>query len=255
MSADDAWKYPSWYFVICKSLPSFLPFTCFHRVLLHSSTEVMRGSHKKTRQRRQGLGQNESTDDSGLVLSAPSAERIPGVIKTLTKEKRLWRKVLAHNGTISTSVGGFVIGQSLTGSNAVTACSNWTDASALALEYRVLGIECEFFPYVNDQTTYTTPAPAYIALCAYSSGVALTTMDLILEGPQGKVVDGRKPFKFSVSTKGFMDGLSWFATNASITTSNTYGVCLIGASGIAGPASTIVYVWTVKYLTEFRSLF
>jgi len=210
---------------------------------------------RKNRGRRGGLGQNEGTSDSSLVLNAPSAERIPGVIKTLTKEKRLWRKVLAHNGNISTTVGGYVAGAAVTGSNAVTACSNWSTASALALEYRVLGLELEFFPYLNDQNSYTTPSPAYFAVCAYSSGVALTTLDLILEGPQGKVVDGRRPFKFSASTKGFMDALSWTATNATIGTTNTFGCCLIGAQGIAGPVSTIVLLWTVKYLVEFRSLF
>jgi len=216
---------------------------------------MRRAQKSHQRQGRRGLGQNESTSDAGLVVSAPSSERIPGVIKTLTKEPRLWRKVLAHNGSISTSVGGYVTGAAVTGSNAVTSCSNWTEASSLALEYRVLGMELEFFPYLNDQNSYTTPSPPFFALCAYSSGVALTTLDLILEGPNGKVVDGRKPFKFNASTKGFMDALSWFATNTTITTSNTYGVCIIGGQGIAGPVSTIVLLWTVKYLVEFRSLF
>jgi len=215
----------------------------------------MRAARKQSRKNRRGLGQNEDTSDAGLVLQAPSAERVPGLIKTLTKEKRLWRKVLAHNGALTSSIGGYVIGQAVTGTNGVINCSQWADAIALALEYRVLGIELEFFPYLNDQNSYTTPSPPFIALCAYSSGVSLTTLDTILEGPQGKVVDGRKPFKFSVSAKGFMDGLSWFASNTTISTSNTYGVCCIGATGIAGPASTVMYLWTVKYLVEFRSLF
>lgn len=136
----------------------------------------------------------------------------------------------------------------------MTNSADWVTVSELALEYRVLGIECEFFPVLNAQGSYTTPAPPAYALCAYSSGLAPASLDAILVGAQTRVVGGHRPFKFSVSVKGFLDGLSWTAANTTISASNVYGVYLSDISaGIAGPATTKVLLVTYKYLVELRS--
>jgi hypothetical protein len=209
---------------------------------------------RKTGNRGKAAGQNISTDDGEMVLNAPTSESVPRIIRMLNKEVRLWRRVLAHSGSISTAGTGFVGVTAVTGSNAMSNSTDWTTVSELALEFRVLGIECEFFPILNAQGSYTTPAPPCYALCAYSSGLAPSTVDSILVGAQARVVSGHRPFKFSVSAKGFMDGLSWTACNTSISASNVYGVYLTDlSSGIAGPASTKVLLATFKYLVELRS--
>jgi hypothetical protein len=209
---------------------------------------------RKTGGRGKAAGQNISKGDAEMVLNAPTVESVPRIIRMLNKEVRLWRRVLAHSGSFSTAASGFVGVTAVTGSNAMSNSTDWTTVSELALEFRVLGIECEFFPILNAQTSYTTPAPPCYALCAYSSGLAPSTVDSILVGAQARIVSGHKPFKFSASAKGFMDGLSWTPCNATISSTNTYGIYLTDlASGIAGPVSTKVLLVTFKYLVELRS--
>jgi hypothetical protein len=209
---------------------------------------------RKTGNRGKAAGQNNSKGDAEMVLNAPTVESVPRIIRMLNKEVRLWRRVLAHSGSISTAGSGFLGVIAVTGSNAMSNSTDWTTVSELALEFRVLGIECEFFPILNAQTSYTTPAPPCYALCAYSSGLAPSTVDSILVGAQARVVSGHRPFKFSASVKGFMDGLSWTPCNATISSTNTYGIYMTDLSaGIAGPASTKVLLVTFKYLVELRS--
>jgi hypothetical protein len=209
---------------------------------------------RKTGNRGKAAGQNISNADSQMVLNAPAVEAVPQIIRMLNKEVRLWRRVLAHSGSFSTAGTGFLGVTAVTGSNAMSNSTDWTTVSELALEYRVLGIECEFFPVLNAQGSYTTPAPPCYALCAYSSGLAPSTVDSILVGAQAKIVSGHRPFKFSASAKGFMDGLSWTPCNATVSSTNTYGVYITDLpSGIAGPATTKVLLATFKYLVELRS--
>jgi hypothetical protein len=209
---------------------------------------------RKTGNRGKAAGQNISNADSQMVLNAPAVEAVPQIIRMLNKEVRLWRRVLAHSGSFSTAGTGFLGVTAVTGSNAMSNSTDWTTVSELALEYRVLGIECEFFPILNAQGSYTTPAPPCYALCAYSSGLAPSTVDSILVGAQAKIVSGHRPFKFSASVKGFMDGLSWTPCNATVSSTNTYGVYITDLpSGIAGPATTKVLLATFKYLVELRS--
>jgi hypothetical protein len=176
-------------------------------------------------------------------------------MKDLTREARIFRKVLAHNGTIATAATGFVTPQAITGSNAVTSAASWTTVSATALEYRVVALELFVFPVINAQTTLTLPPPAFLAVSAYSSGLSPGTFDQIAEAPGARFVDGHKPFRFAVGAKGLPDALMYVPTNASIVTSSTFGIQVSDqGSAPAGPVSTVIYKWVAQYLVEFRSL-
>jgi hypothetical protein len=196
-------------------------------------------------------------DESAIRLAswAPDSSQVPRLMKDLTREARIFRKVLAHNGTIATAATGFVIPQAITGSNAVTSAASWTTVSATALEYRVVALELFVFPVINAQTTLTLPPPAFLAVSAYSSGLSPGTFDQIAEAPGARFVDGHKPFRFAVGAKGLPDALMYVPTNASIVTSSTFGIQVSDqGSAPAGPVSTVIYKWVAQYLVEFRSL-
>jgi hypothetical protein len=190
-----------------------------------------------------------------LASWAPASSQVPRLMKSLTQEARIFRKVLAHNGLVATASTGFVVPQAITGSNAVTSAASWTTVSATALEYRVVALELFFFPVINAQTGLTLPPPAFLAVSAYSSGLSPGTFDQIAEAPGAKFVDGHKPFRFAVGAKGLPDALMYTPTNASIVASSSFGVQISDqGSAPAGPVSTTIYKWVCQYLVEFRSL-
>jgi hypothetical protein len=205
-------------------------------------------STKKREGRRGGNGQAEAT-----VSLAP--QNVPRAIALTQRVQRVIRKVFAHSGTISTAATGFIAEQAICGNNSVQASTGWSAISGSFLEYRVIGIELFVFPLVNSQTNLTTPAPTMLAFSAYSSGLASTTYDEVAEGPQSRLWDGRKPFRYAVSAQGNLDAMQWTATNVAIPSAESYGIIIAG--DLVAPAATVSAVyfrWTAKYLTELRSL-
>jgi hypothetical protein len=177
------------------------------------------------------------------------------MMRSLTKETRIFRKVLGNTGNIPTNGSGYLGVVPVAGSNAVTSCATWSTISITALEYRVIGMECEFFPVVNTATSYATPPPAMIMTCDYSAGLAPSTVATVLEGPRAKVVNGYRPFRLAASAKGFPPAMLWTATSASIVTANTYGFVIADQGAIpAGPIAQNVLRFVVRYIVEFRSL-
>lgn len=210
---------------------------------------------RSSRQRASRKGGRGDQSATYLDTYAPSAESLPMVVRSLERQTRIVRKMLAHSGTISTSAGGYVIEQAVAGSNSVTACGTWSSMSANFLEYRVVGIELAFFPVLNATTSFTTPPPCMLALCSYSSGLAPTTYDQVAQGPQAKLVNALRPFRFDATAKGLPDAMLFCATNATISSTSTFGVVIASDSiAPAGPVSQVVLRWTVKYLVDFRSL-
>jgi hypothetical protein len=188
-----------------------------------------------------------------LTDIAPS--NVPRAIALTQKVQRVIRKVFAHSGTLSTSVGGFIAEQAICGNNSVQASTGWSAMSGSFLEYRVIGIELFLFPLVNCQTNLTNPAPTMLALSAYSSGLASTTYDEVAEGPQSKLWCGRKPTRYAISAQGDLDAMQWTATNVAIPSGESYGIIIAGdLAAPAATASSVYFRWTAKYLTELRSL-
>jgi hypothetical protein len=205
--------------------------------------------------RRSGRRQGQALKDAQLDTWAPDSSQVPQIMRALTKESRIFRKVLGNVGNIPTGVTGFLGVVPVAGSNAVTSCPSWSTISLTALEYRVIGMECDFFPVVNTATSYATPPPAMILTCDYSSGLAPSTVGAVLEGPRAKMFNGFRPFRLAASAKGFPPAMLWTATNASITSANTYGFVIADQGAIpAGPISQNVLRFTVRYIVEFRSL-
>lgn len=168
---------------------------------------------------------------------------------------RVVRKVFAHSGVITTSAGGFITQQALCGNNSVQAATNWAASSGGFLEYRVVAIEMFVFPIVNCQTNLTTPAPTMLAMAGYASGYASTTYDEVASAAGAIIVDGRKPWKFMVTSRGNLDGSQWTATNVAIPSGESYGIIIAGdLAAPAAVASSTYFRWTAKYLTELRSL-
>jgi hypothetical protein len=193
--------------------------------------------------------------DAFLETWAPSPAQLPRELAGATKEYRIVKKVLCQSSTLSTSAGGYVVEQAVTGSNAVSVAGTWSAISANFLEYRVIGLEVKFFPIVNAQTSFTTPPPCMLALAAYSSGYAPTTYQQVAEGPTAKIVNALRPFSFNATAKGNSNAMLWTATNATIAAANVFGVIIASDSTVpAGPVTQAVIRWTVRYLVEFRSL-
>jgi len=199
-------------------------------------------------------GAKRRPQDERLIDSCPSAGQIPRAIKTVSRPVRLFKKVLAHSGVLTTAATGFLVAQAVTGSNAVTSCSAWTATSEVWQEFRILGIEVDFLPIVNTQSNFTTPPSPMLAVGTYSSGAFPGTYDGIAESAGCKIVNGYRPFRFSASCKGFIDGLSWWSTAGTIATASTFGICIADPGAVpAGPVSQAIIRWTVRYLVEFRT--
>ncbi len=206
---------------------------------------------------RRGRGGNSSLPGdvmSGTLLNvAPRA--LPAQIRQAQRQYRCVRKVFAHSGTLATNAVGVIAQQAITGSNAVTACTNWSTAVANFLEYRVVGVELWMFPVVNAQTNLTNPAPLNLAMASYASGYASTTFDEVASASDSIIVDGRDPWKFCVTSKGNLDGMQWTATNTAIPSAESFGIVI--ASDLSAPAATAsstYFKWTAKYLVELRSM-
>jgi hypothetical protein len=208
------------------------------------------------RARKNRKGQKTKGNQSAQLDSwAPSAERVPQLMRTLTKEARIFRKVLANVGVIATAASGYLGVTPVAGSNAVTSCGTWTAMSQNALEYRVIGMEVQYFPVTNTATSYATPTPAMIVTGLYSSGVTPTTVDEIAQAPGATIVNGFRPFRQKASAKGFPDAMLWTATNATIASANTYGFVISDQAIVpAGPVMQNILRFCVRYIVEFRSL-
>jgi len=190
-----------------------------------------------------------------LAAAAPSSAQIPRMMKNSQKETRLVRKVLCIPGVTASTAGGFIAVQNVVNTSQVSTATAFSALSTLFLEYRVLGMEVEFFPIVDAQTTVATPAPSMLGICKASSGTFPGTFQEIVEGPEGRVVNALRPFKISVSAEGFLDALQWTPIGNTIAVANEFAVA-IGDSGLnpASAASTTYLRWVCKFLTEFRSL-
>jgi len=174
------------------------------------------------------------------------------------REARVYRRVLGNQGYVDTGVSGYVGLKAIAGSDTVVLCADWSACATTALEYRVLGLEIEFFPVQNctpAASTATAPPPCMYMLCAFSGGFVPSNLDQVIAGPGAKSCWGQRPFKFSASAKGNKDAMLWTATSTSIVSAEKYGVYLTDqAYAPAAGVSTRVLRYTVKYLVEFRSL-
>jgi len=176
------------------------------------------------------------------------------MLRGVRVETRTEKRVLTIFGVTATFVGGFIVVQNVANSGQVNTAASFSALSTLFLEYRVLGMEISFFPVVDAQTNLTTPAPSMLALCKASSGVSPGTFEEVCQGPEGKVVNGLRPFKIDISVKGFVDGLNWTSIGGTIPTTNQIAV-VIADSGVnpASAVSSTYFRWVCKYLAEFRS--
>lgn len=198
---------------------------------------------------------SSSSDPMSGALTNIGPRGLPRQMRSAQRQFRVVRKVFAHSGTLATNAVGVIAQQAITGSNAVTSCTNWSTAVANFLEYRVVGIELFMFPIVNAQTNLTNPAPGNLAMAAYASGYASTTFDEVASASDSIIVHGRDPWKFCVTSKGNLDGMQWTATNTSIPSAESYGIVI--ASDLSSPAATAsstYFRWTAKYLVELRSM-
>jgi hypothetical protein len=148
-----------------------------------------------------------------------------------------------------------VIGSSTGASNAVQAAPNWSAFSMAALEYRVIGIEMDFFPVNVVNTVASADPPAFMVTGTWSSGVAPTVLASIMEGANGKVHSGFRPFRATASAKGNNDALLWTSINAAIPSSEAYGIVMGGTATAPGaPATAVMYRTITRWVVQFRTL-
>lgn len=188
----------------------------------------------------------------------PNQDQVPRAIHFVQREARTYRRILGNQGYVTTAASGYVGLKAICGSDTVVLCADWAACVTTALEYRVLGIEVNFFPIYSDvpaSTTLTAPPPAMYMLCAFSGGYVPSNLDQVIAGPGAKACWGLRPFKFSASAKGNKDAMLWTATSTTITSAEKYGVYLTDqAYAPAGPVTGVVLRYCVRYLVEFRSL-
>jgi hypothetical protein len=176
-------------------------------------------------------------------------------IEAAQRQSRIIRRVVCDHASISTNGSGVVAVQSLFTSSGVTGTANWASFAGSAIEYRVRGIEVQIFPLVDAQTNLTSPAPAYLVFCAYSSFSAPATFQQVMEGPGSKVVSGFLQSKFAATPKGYIDSELWTPCTAGVATTENFGIMVAGppTAPVAAISSTYFRV-VAKYLIEFRSL-
>jgi len=207
---------------------------------------------RRSKQARKG---HASAATSKLDTWAPKASQLPRMLSGLQAETRIIRRSLANVGVLSTNASGVIGVQAIANSTQVNTCPAWSNLIQSALEYRVLGIEVDFFPIVNCQAGVTTPAPCFIATCGYSSGTAPATIALVCEGPGAKLHDGFKRFRAVQTARGFPDAMLWTSNAGTIPALNGFGIMAADQSLVpAGAISQIYFRYVVKYLLELRSL-
>jgi hypothetical protein len=208
---------------------------------------------KHTRTRR-SASRSQGGSDADDLNSAPSASQVPRALYKAHAQTRIERRILALPGVLVTTAGGFIATQLLVNTGQVNTATSFSALSSLFLEYRVVGLEVDFYPIVNAQTSLTTPAPSMLAIGKASSGTSPGTFEEIVQSPESKVVNALRPFRFVCSAKGFEDGMLWTAVGNAIPLSNQFGLT-IGDSGLnpASAVSSTYFRWTAKFLTEWRS--
>lgn len=176
------------------------------------------------------------------------------MLRSVHVETRTEKRILTIFGVTATSAAGFVVVQNVVNTGQVNTATAFSALSTLFLEYRVLGLEIVFLPIVDAQTNVTTPAPSMLALCKASSGTSPGTFEEVAQGPEGKIVNGLRPFRIAVSAEGFVDALQWTPIGNTIATPNQFAV-VISDTGVnpAAAVSTTYFRWTCKFLAEFRS--
>lgn len=204
--------------------------------------------------RKKGRKAKSREHAAELAVSAPSASQIVRLLRSVHVETRLEKRILTIFGVLATTVGGFIVVQNVVNTGQVNTAASFSALSTLFLEYRVLGMEIDFLPIVDAQTNLTTPAPSMLALCKASSGTSPGTFEEVAQGPEGRIVNGLRPFKIAVSAEGFVDALQWTPVGNTIATPNQFAV-VISDTGVnpASAVSSTYFRWTCKYLAEFRS--
>lgn len=204
--------------------------------------------------RKSKKGASKAVRSSELAVSAPTAAQVVKLLKSVRVETRLEKRILTIFGVLATTAGGFIVVQNVANSGQVNTAASFSALSTLFLEYRVLGMEIDFFPIVDSQTNLTTPAPSMLALCKASSGVSPGTFEEVAQGPEGKIVNALRPFRIAVSADGFVDGLNWTSIGGTIPTTNQIAV-VISDCGVnpASAVSSTYFRWTCKFLAQFRS--
>jgi hypothetical protein len=176
-------------------------------------------------------------------------------IVSAQRQQRIIRRVIADSLVLATNASGFIVTATVANSGLVTSVPNWASYAGGAIEYRVMGIEAQFFPIVNAQGNLTTPAPAFLAVCGFSSGLVPSTFSQMVEGPGGRVLDGFRPGKFVVSGKGYTDSTLWTPTTAAIVGTEQFGIVAVGPNSTpAAVVSSSYFRCILKFLVDFRSL-
>jgi len=176
---------------------------------------------------------------------------------SIERQARMFKRVLATSSTLATTAGGVIGVQNVASSTNVTSAPNWANFQGIALEFRVTGVEVFVFPIVNAQTVSTpTPAPALLAVCAYSSDGIPTAFNEVAQGPGGKLFNAYRPIRFAASSKDFPNAKLWNVITGGITpTDNIFGIVLADPGTAPISVGTNIYFRVVvKYLVEFRSL-
>jgi hypothetical protein len=202
----------------------------------------MRGQQKSRKARR---GANQKDPEKHAELQ----------IEKIASQGRILKRVLITSSTVSTGAGGFIGVTNVASSSNVSSAINWGSYQAIAVEYRVTGIELEIFPVVNSNTVTASPAPTMLAACAYSSDTVPSSWSTVAQGPGSKSFSGMERCTFACDTKGFPGCRLWIPIASAPTLPNVFGV-VIADPGTA-PASAAVTVYfriLIRYLTEFRSL-
>lgn len=186
---------------------------------------------------------------------------IPKLLESRQNGLRTWQRVLVLDSTtITTSAGGFILPTAIS-SAGVSSATSFTAHAALALEYRVRAMEIEFYPLINSVSSAVAAPPPVIWSCNWSSGNVPVSVAGISEGANGRRHNGRMPFIVSASfgpennRKGFIDGQTYCSTGSSISSVNSYGISFCDQNvAPAGPASTVVFRLSQRWLVEYRSL-
>jgi hypothetical protein len=197
----------------------------------------------RSRQKK-GDRRNREVPEAGVARALVGAE----------KQARIFQRTLVTQSSISTGATGYLGVLNAASSANATSAVNWGSYQAIALEWRVKGIQLELMPIVSAQTTATTPPPTEVYSCAYSSDDVPTAALAVAQGPGGKTQWGMRPIKVTATPKGFANANLWIPTSGAMPAVNAFGIMIADNGTVpASTATTVYFRATIRYLVEFRS--
>lgn len=197
---------------------------------------------------------NTRKQNSAMTRRVNNSEALPREFAMAASALRHFTKRIVSTGTIASNGSGFVAASTMASTNSVTALGDFSAIAGIYSNYRVRAIRVTANPFYPNPTysgaaIYTvTPV---LCVVPFRSGLVPTTFAGFIESSEAKLASGYKGGVFSTSNKGYPDGQLWHPTNAVIASADSFGLAVMGQSGVAGTASINVWALVIEYLCEF----